>query len=56
MTGSHTEYILQTSIRRIQDLESRLASVEQLLNQQKLLEDSLGSVMAELRRLEHLDY
>ncbi len=50
---SRLERIAQTSMLRIRDLESRLASVEQLLNQQSMLLDTLTNVMVEKRRPGH---
>ncbi len=46
------ECILQTYIERILALEARQESMEHLLNQQSLLEGTLGSIMEELKKQE----
>ncbi len=42
-----------TCMSKIQDLELRVVLLEAFLNQQSQLVVTLGSVMAELKRLEH---
>ncbi len=47
-----TEDMLQICIQKIQNLVSRVASLEACLNQQSILVDTLGDIMEELRRQE----
>jgi len=52
MESFHSEHILQTCTRRILALELKQVRMEQCLNQQNILLDTLGAIMEELKRLE----
>ena len=43
----------QTCILRIQSLESKVEYMEHLHNQQSILVNTLGDIMAELKKQEH---
>jgi len=53
MTSSLSAHGFQTCMSKIQDLELRVASMEDYLNQQSILLDTLGSIMEEGKKHEH---
>ncbi len=48
-------YLGKTYSEIVQDTSERLESLEHLANQQSILVDTLGDIMEELRKQEHMD-